>query len=303
MKNISRFINIQELIFDIIIVITAYKLYSIVIPQGKTFISAFNEFTLLCVIMSIEFIIISYLGLLYDEIGVLFDTTVGLFLLKPFYFIIITGLFLELIVAVFLFDLVPLKQLKGDAEFVILLALTAPFLMSLLAGFSEDAIQGLKYFFYVPGTLLLVAVPVNCFIIGYYSRWYWGLLSLPAMLLVLFSPLLIRLLLGKIIKKEVKAVSVMKSVFSNLLFPAIVALALAFWHEIIFKAAIKTQINNKMAVSKGFMIGSLFFSGLLPVRLLMALQPPYRIINTILSLGAFGYFFYNMMNSINLLIS
>jgi hypothetical protein len=284
-KIILRYINPGELFFDIIIFLSVSFFYELIVAPGKTILDSYDINILLFIIVIIEFIVIFYLGTL-----------------KFLLFIIINGMFLIMLVTISVFKILPLKSLGGDAEFVILLILTAPFLMALFASFDLDDIDDVTYLFYIPGMILFLAIPITAIVIGYRFHWYLGILALPGIILILISPYIIKHLIKRIvILNDNKNFRILKSGMRNLLLPVVVALALAFWHEFAFKAIIQSQINNKMPITTNFTIGFLFLSGLIPVRIMAALEPPYKILNTIIGLGVFLYFFWEMLQYIKTL--
>jgi len=299
--RIQQYINWGELFFDVVIFLSINFLYELIVAPGKTLLTSYDNKMLLFIIVLIEFIVISYLGSLYRNFGRYLCGISGFFL-RVIFFIIINGMFMLMIIAVAVLKILPLSTLGGDAEFIILLILTAPFLMALLTSFDLDDIDDVKYLFYLPATLLFLAVPISSLIIGYRSHWYLGLLAFPVIILILLSPLLIKHLIKRIgLSDENRFFSITKKLWVGLLFPGVVALALVFWHELSFKAIIQTQINNKMPITTSFMVGSLFLSGLIPVRIIAAIEPPYKILNTLISIGVFSYFFWTMIQYIQTL--
>ena len=147
-RFISRYINPGELFFDAVLILSVSFLYDLLVAPGNTLIDSYNINVLLVIIMIIEFMVISYLGMLFQGFSGLMNGVTGI-IIKSLFFLIINGLFLLMSIAVAVFKILPLKNIGGDADFIIMLILTAPFFMALLASFSLDDIDDAKYLFYM----------------------------------------------------------------------------------------------------------------------------------------------------------
>jgi len=75
----------------------------------------------------------------------------------------------------------------------------------------------------------------------------------------------------------------------------IVITLLCLWDEIYLWGKINPALRTGEIVSTAGMIFYLIISGIIPIRILIALQPPVNIINMIIGTGSIAYFIYSVI--------
>lgn len=86
--------------------------------------------------------------------------------------------------------------------------------------------------------------------------------------------------------------------FHSIVFPLIAITALCVLDEIYILGKILPAKRDGQEVSRIGMFLYLFFTGIIPIRIMMAFEPPFRIVNAVFGAGAVGYFIYSVLSKV-----
>ncbi|OHD55451.1 MAG: hypothetical protein A2014_05160 [Spirochaetes bacterium GWF1_49_6] len=295
--NFAKYANLDELVFDITLALFAIFFRRIVVPEGKTIVGILTPVSALVLTLMIDFTVSLLVGGLYLR----YEKTIEKHpavkkIILPVIFITVLFLFLGIPAVMHEQGLLPL-------EWMIIPFIAGLFLI--LAGgsfgFSKDKKQGCitgAILFAIPGLFGLI------YALLYFGvdmgNWFAGI-GIMIGGIIAFAGILV--LLTKIAEKlfdhETGGYTLPGTVLFGFLLPFLIAVSLGFWQEIIAVNQVKTAEGGKEFIQT---IVTLIMYGIIPVRIMMALAPPYRIINTGVGLASLTVYIFTLQSYINSLI-
>lgn len=318
---VRRFINIDELVFDALIISFAGFIYGLLVPPGKSLVDSLPPAGIFLLGLLVNFFITLFMGRIYRSFLGACDAGYVTVPLKVLFFFGIAGVYLALILFFAAYRIMPWSGLPREMDSLLILAPVYPLFWGMFCGFGPDELGEVKYTLYIPGCLAAVMIPYASVMFGYYIRWYWGIISFPLLILALYLPYFLRALYDRRnearrlagIKKRMQTAtieedlptpaedivsrhgvsplrSVLESLGDQLLLPALMALALLLWQVMTVEMLSRAYGNWGLSPDTDFIFLSLFISGIVPLRILSQLAPPYKAVNTLIT-GA-ALFFY-----------
>ncbi|MBN1523176.1 MAG: hypothetical protein JW904_01730 [Spirochaetales bacterium] len=316
-KKVQDMINIDELIFDILVSAGIIVLGNLVLQDMKWTEDLGPEFLSIAVLV-VEFMLSYYLG----------KTTAGM-ITKDFMDskktsslkdIIIPGLFgLVSVYTLFVLwiSLPVVLGVPGVLTFVlgIILCIIGAIAGSGMSasGFSDPLpmkedqdIRKFPLFKYVDSKamtrhpVIILPIVVFFFVLIYILSIFGdesGLLAVGIFLLSIIAAVLALVVSGFVMmlwiafyEAAVKKVRVLDIFITKLLVPFILLGILVAWENIYLVSSAKEFGENNI----GWVIFALFFTGIIPLRLIMMFKPPLRILNIIIAVAAFAFYIYSI---------
>jgi hypothetical protein len=294
--TIAKYVNLDELVYDITLLALALFLRGVIVPPGKTVVGILNPVSAIVTVCLIYFFVPVLLGALYLRFqpykkkhplpvgivtfilfataGVLYiavnENLRGLGLLAP------ENMFIPYIAGVFL---MPAGNMFGYSDMNEEGCRNTAVMFSLITGISLFLL--FFYFAELFGWLLGTGIVLGG--AGVYTLLLLGGLKLAK----------------KLFNKESKAAGILRTILFGIILPVIIVLILGFWQEI-------SIIGQTAGMNTGDIVPrvllSLLLSGIIPLRIVMAAAPPYRVINTGIGLGSLALYIITLGSYIELLI-
>ncbi|NPV02671.1 MAG: hypothetical protein HPY53_14960 [Brevinematales bacterium] len=325
-EKISHSVNLNELVFDATLTLSAFILYRLVVPKsGFLFIT--NDLTvIIAVIICTQFLISLLLfGILrnYDDMreaalagnsraipqGNGISARINTWLIKAplpgvLLFLIIcvaiTGLYILMPMKAFnIIDQITIQAPDSDPNrflgmFISFLAGSAVILPGVILFKITEA--GMRWFFIVsiPFVYEFLAIP---FSVVYFAMQggAWG-----AILFVLITAGVITgiVLLKRYLMEENRATPPLLKKFGVLsrtwIIPFFTALAMLVYNEMSLASAANDLVKSGLDVNLLNIFPLLLLSGIIPIRAIMLLSPPVRVINLVISVITLVLFFTNI---------
>lgn len=281
-----KIINPYELIVDFSLLAFFVLLNVYVIPPGQTLLNVFNSTGLAMVILLIDITVPMYMAGLRGSIlagARRFRKSLSRVL---GFFMVTTTLTLAFFFPFFLYR-------RGNLEEFAFLLLLIPGLVSVIMGVAADvpALQNGKndeenpFLFFIMMVLLILTVLLGIiYMITFFanSKIWYGLLTIAGMILSLIG---ISYLCMEVLEKVFQT-----ALFRNYLQPVMTMILVLFWQELFFDLMAGSKAGHS---PWGLLVYAL--SGILPLRLMIAFEPPVKPINVFIGLGTIGYISYSMM--------
>ncbi len=96
-----------------------------------------------------------------------------------------------------------------------------------------------------------------------------------------------------------KSISTFYQNFIKYMFPFIVLAFLCIWEELYLWGRINGALTNNETVTVPGILIYLVVSGIIPIRIMIALQPPRTLINITVGFATMGYFIYSVSKIVN----
>ncbi|NPV00898.1 MAG: hypothetical protein HPY53_05925 [Brevinematales bacterium] len=292
----AKYVNLDELVYDMTLVLLAVFFRGLIIPQGKTVLEILNPVSAIVITGLIYLFVSVLLGSLYRRFnpykdkhpvlinivtfilfataGVLYiainENLRGLGLLAP------GNMYIPYMAGIFV---MPAGFLFGNSDLSKEGCVTAAVMLSIGAGIAVFIL----FFYFVGEFGWLAGTGITLGGAGVYTLLLIGALRLS----------------NKLFNEESKAAGVLRTVLFGILLPVIIALILGFWQEIsiIGQAAV---MNAGDVVPRVLL--SLALYGIIPLRILIAAAPPYRVANTGVGIASLTVYFVTLLPYIESLI-
>lgn len=266
-------INPDELVFDLVLVLFVPLVYGLFLPDGMRSLTRLPQAAAVAVSCLVPFLVSLCLGRLYARYR---ERGPASGLLKLTAILTVSGSFLIPMAALASWDLIPRAWYRNELS--LLFMIPALFgLAGVLAGFTPEHRREIKSALYLPWIAVL----------AFGSGWVLQLASeektAEAIALaggataLLVVPLLLRKLAVRLFPPEAPRPPLMARLaraWQRVLFPGIFALALILWHEILILGIIRAAQLEKTTPDFAMALRSCLLSGIIPLRLLLALTPP-----------------------------
>ncbi|NPV00899.1 MAG: hypothetical protein HPY53_05930 [Brevinematales bacterium] len=293
--TLAKYVNLDELVFDITLALFAIFFRALIIPAGKTVVDILNPTTAVMLTLLIDFFVTFFLGNLFLRYEPLFEKHPGV---KNLLYVVIS------LTILFLYIGIPANMynfglIKPDNMMIPFLAGLFLIIGAAFMGFDKDRGTGCGV------TLAILSIPVlfgliyvMLYIGEEMKNWFLGSVVLIVGLIAYGVGIwLVGRLKKTLLEEGSKVMGIVRIVVFGVMFPLTVALMLGFWQEISIIAMVKN------GGTFGFnMIFNLVLYGIIPVRILMAAAPPYRIINTGVGIASLTVYFFTLQAYIESLI-
>ena len=320
MFRLDKWVNLYELVFDIAIAGLSVLIYRAVSPgTGFLFLDHNPMFSLAAMALS-QFFIVMFFGHIfrrYMEIG---DKTgwVWVFTAAVLYIGINSMFFIMPIEVYQAVSSLPEIGISGNPESgavwdkVLNFAKTIPFIgkdigfalapissvfiiLGFSAGFPRKDLKNLDYFITFPKYIMWIFGPLAAIFIFL----KFGIIIGIVFVLLMAGAQMLNIYMKKTPKQEEKAVPKhiggVPSMLLQITIPLATALALMIWQELMIVRAVRVSAaaGQEYVPSNIFLI--LVTGGLIPVRILAALAPPYRPVNTAFAAASLYVYFSSLM--------
>jgi hypothetical protein len=283
-RDIKDFVNPNELIIDISIVLFYWLLNTFVVHPGKSLLTIFKPIGLGVLILLIDVAVPMYLTTLRANI------VAGVVKLKKFISVLLTLVVISTCAMLGFFLPIILHIHDYLDEFTFLLLLVVGIVAVLLSAASGDhdpgeekneslvtAILHILMMILLVITVLVGLVYMITFFVN--GPVLYGFLCLAGIIL---GPIGIAALSMYGFKKLIKSTPV-----ENYILPIMIMLLVIIWQELFKDVMTGSRLSDSPA---GLIVFA--FSGVLPVRLMIACEPPVKIINVIVAILALIYIYF-----------
>ena len=325
-ERISHTVNMNELVFDITLTLSAFILYRLVVPKSGFLFITTNLTVIIAVIICAQFLISLLLfGILrnYEEMreaalagnsrasqhGNSISERINTWLIKAplpgvllflIICVVITGLFILMPMKAFnIIDQITIQAADNDPNrflgmFISFLAGSAVILPGVLLFKINEACMRWFFIVSIPFVYEFLAIP--------FSVVYFAMLggALGAILFVLITAGVITgiVLLKRHFLEDERIPSPILKKFSNLsrtwIIPFFTALAMLVYNEMSLASAANELVKSNLDVNTLNIFPLLLLSGIIPIRAIMLLSPPVRLINLVISAITLVLFFTNI---------
>ncbi|NPV03021.1 MAG: hypothetical protein HPY53_16730 [Brevinematales bacterium] len=298
MFRLDKWVNVYELAFDLAIAAATALIYRAAAPVTGLILVDNNPFQMIPVMAAAEFFIMLFFGQIYraynDEM--LNPPRILSAFSDIVLFIAINGVFF-LMPAMLASAVRSIPEIGENVEFAFVPLSGAFIILGITLGFPRKRLKEIEPLLSIPLAITpLLGVISLLFIIFTYG-------IIPGILYLIFvgGALLVNrlLIMSPEREKPIKPAPNIRPVriIAGILLPIATALALIMWQEMVIVRAVHNSIAAGETLTPWNILVLLTIGGLLPVRLLAALAPPYKPVNTVVSIGAF-IFYYTYLVSI-----
>lgn len=299
MKWLSKFLNLDELIFDAVVVAFLWYLSRQLTHDGGSFINYLTPLTTLFLIYSIQFFLTWQLGKLYNRYSELKDSRSGRAMKK-------TAGFIVWMVLVFLLMSLPVNFEKFGLlpDPYMMWAFVGGVFAMMIGGAIGFHAQGTRFEFEISNLksnnpvstfLLLFTAPLSIFMLYlllYFGidRGQWGVGTL-----VFFGGMTAYAVASQWLSKQVSkafkkpVVREIFIIFRNLTVPFIAATCFMLWQSINILGSIEFSVSETGAADMGFVFFNLILTGILPYRILLAIAPPNKPLNMLIGVSVLAW--------------
>ena len=293
----AKYVNLDELVYDITLVLLAVFFRGMIVPQGKTVLEILNPASAIVTVCVIYFFVSILLGSLYRRFSPYKEKHPVLINIVTFVLFATAGVLYIAINE----NLRGLRLLAAENMYIPYIAGIFVMPAGFLFGSSDNSSEGCRS----AAVMISIAAGLAVFISFFYFVEEYGWLAGTGITLGgagVYTLLLIGALYlsKKLFNEESKAAGVLRTVLFGILLPVIIAIILGFWQEI-------SIIGQAAGMNAGDIVprvlSSLVFYGIIPLRILMAAAPPYRIVNTGVGLASLTVYFFTLRSFIESLIA
>jgi hypothetical protein len=304
-EKLKQIINSDETVIDFILLIFSCIITFYLIPEKSILIKILNPYSVLILIFFIEFFCILFISEQYKKMFKFSEKKDAGFIAKFLFFITVTGLYFIMIITVVFFNLyignTALEYLKSNHELslVIFVILGFPIMLGYLIGFPAETWKKTNYIIYVPATLYFLMLLISTATFFYHSLPLWALFIFITGAGGLIVPVYLKTSkkhsgLRKKIENRYLKYRAIRKIWKSILLPLIIIVMFIFWEELVLITMVQTAYNNDIVLNPLIILFSLLLSGILPLRLLALLTPPFKIINIITGILVL-YFYFNSL--------
>lgn len=302
--RLDRWVNLYELIFDIIIAGIAGFFYRLAAPDTGFILIDTGPLPMLCVMAGAEFFIMLFFGQVYRRYNDIIlkpprivDALSGIIL-----FIAINGIFF-MMPAVLASALHGLPEIGENIEFAFVPISGAFIILGITFGFPRKSLKDIEPLASLPiaitGILGVVSV---LFVIFSYGI----VLGILYFIFVGGALLTNRLIFMRPEPEEAKQQTPASSpwrIIAGILLPIAAAFALTVWQELVTVRAVSNTIAAGETITPWNIILIMTVSGLIPVRILTILAPPFRPVNAGLAVLTMQFYFSSVAGAIDKLMA
>jgi hypothetical protein len=297
----SKYVNLDELVYDITLLVLALFLRGLFVPHGKTVVDVLTPLGAALLLITIFFSVaylVGFLQLKYAES--LKDRPETLETVKGISVVTLIGMIITL-------TIVFVRSFPG-ADPVLWMACIFGGVGMAISGLSISVQWGEKEGCSVSIFIFLLSSLILYLFLTFLGAEMTGnevvassaepALARFGIAVIIFFVLFI---LGDIISAKLfdgknRAGIAIKAVIFNAVIPLMAALMMGFWQEIAAAGLVGIFQNGDLL---GFILAGVLFLTILGMRVLMALAPPYRIINTGIGLASFTVYVIILVDNIS----
>ena len=296
--RLDKWVNLYELVFDIAIAAVTALIYRAAAPVTGLILVDNNPIQMIPVMVMAEFFIMLFFGQIYRVYnnGMLNPPRILSAFSDIILFIAINGIFF-IMPAMLASAVKSIPEIGDNVEFAFVPLSGAFIILGITFGFPRKSLTEIEPLLSIP----LAITPLLGIISLLFIIFTYGIILGVLYLLFVGGALLANrlLLLSSEREKPVKPASSIRPgrIIAGILLPIATAFALIMWQELVIVRAVHNSIAAGETLTPWNILVLLTIGGLLPVRLLAALAPPYKPVNTVISIGAF-LFYYSYLVSI-----
>ncbi|OHD57222.1 MAG: hypothetical protein A2Y33_07455 [Spirochaetes bacterium GWF1_51_8] len=295
-ETLLKWINPYELIFDLAIALIAGAVYRAAAPVTGFILLDTGPLAAIAVMALSEFFLMLFFGQIYRrynnsaiEKPPVIEALSGIVL-----FIAINGLFFSMPSTIYSM-LLTFPDFEHGVEFAIVPVSGAFIIIGVSVGFPLNKFKEVEPFLSIPlaitGLLGVVSVLYIVFSFGVIAGLLYALMPVTAYLIHFF-------LKERAARSgEAKPRSKVLGTIAAVLLPITAALALSVWQEIVVVRSVMVMSDPGQAFTGWNLLVLMLVSGLLPIRLLAALAPPYKPVNTVIAVLSLAFYFTSLFTA------
>ncbi|NPV00896.1 MAG: hypothetical protein HPY53_05915 [Brevinematales bacterium] len=280
----SKYVNLDELVYDITLLLLVLFLRGMIVPPGKTLIDVLNPYTGTALLLGIFFSVAYYVGFLqsrYTEAleahPVALDRVIRVSMITLFVMIIT--------VTIIFFRMFP------GADNALSMACVFGGFCMVASGIIWSSAKKEKDGCMMSISVFIVSLIIIHFFISFINcednppsiLRALGIFAAGAVVLSLLFVLNVHIS-DKLFGGKNKTGNVVIAVLFNVIIPLMTAIMVGFWQEIAAAGVIGVLHNGELI---NYIMAGVLLLTVVIVRVLMALAPPYRIINTGIGIASF----------------
>lgn len=320
---LKRYLNVNELTFDIVVALIVFFGIDFLLPGGRRFVELYSPGQILVIALLSAFFVMLFLGDIYRRYINTTGSGVLIAFIKIVFFCAISSIYLVVLTFFTSHHVMPFS-LAGirELEMVVFLMPVYPVIWGVTLSFPPDEIDSVKYTLYIPGMMAVALIPVTALMAGYYISWFLVLPVLVVLILLLAGPYYLKQRLMKkrsdeffrrfhaelreekpVTQKDIeriknnisgeydsRAVKFFLSSWHVVLFPVFCATALILWQKMTVEMLLQAWANWHVEPDLNTIFWILAVSGIVPVRILAEIAPPWKPVNTLVASGALLYY-------------
>jgi hypothetical protein len=294
--RIEKWINIYELVFDAAIAGISMILYHILAPVSGFLLFDTDPLLMLLIMGVSEFCIMLFFGQVFraheDSSEKLTTLTIIIIILAIHFVFLIMPARLSAV-----FEKIP--GIGDELVFAFVPISGAFVILGITFGFPRIYLKDFSPIFgfvFALSGLLSVLSFIEILL-------KFGIIPGLIFLLIVGSPLLINriIVLRPIPKKSKKTSPLLKPlrIIAGILISVAAAFSLMVWQELITVREVQNAVSAGEHISPWHILLMLFFSGIIPVRILAIIAPPFRPINAGIAVISMFFYFFSIAAAIN----
>ncbi|OHD57221.1 MAG: hypothetical protein A2Y33_07450 [Spirochaetes bacterium GWF1_51_8] len=293
-EKLVSLVNIYELIFDLTITAVSLIVYRLILLPGGFIFIGIEPLSGLFLFFGAQFFTALFFTAIYRRFTeIREDSKFVEGVIKVVMFLGITGLYILMPLEIFHYiDRMPGKN--SEFGFVILSLSGLLISLAVYIGTPKDDFPTVKYTIYVPMVVGVACFPVAVFHV-FASSVIGGIVFLIVTAGIVVAAVMIKNGIAKRKEPLPRLVTRTGSAFMLFALPVLTAVAIAAWQELSLISTVTGFTNNKLPVRHEDVIIMMTLGGLIPIRLLAALAPPFRIINLAVAVPAMYYYFTSLL--------
>ncbi|OHD55448.1 MAG: hypothetical protein A2014_05145 [Spirochaetes bacterium GWF1_49_6] len=292
----AKYVNLDELVYDITLLVLALFLRGLIVPHGKTVLDVLNPVTGTILLLAVFFSVSYYIGFIqsrYTEVLTerpkTLDRVAGISMVTLFVMIItVTIIFVREF---------------PDADPVFSMALVFGGFCMVASGLVWSSAKKEKDGCSTSISVFILSLIIIHFFISFFQcednppsiLRALGIFAAGGTVLVLLFILNVHVS-EKLFNEKNRAGNLIIFILFNIFIPLMTAMMVGFWQEIAAAGMIGV-LHNPDEVS--IILSGVLFLTVISVRVQMALAPPYRVINTGIGLAFFTVYVIILVNNIS----
>lgn len=299
----GRWIKIPDMVFDGILLLFSLYMLQWLIPQQTGIALRLSPGFSFFLLLFLELIAIMYMGTLYAE----FQQRKGARKKVPawvtaVFFFAVNGMFLTLMItSLFLkashLDFLQSMMAVRHWEMMFIFIMTIPVILGFLVSFpDENGKSNQSAIIFLPMTVFMIFLLILFGNIWHDLHFGYAMLFLAGTALVTAGPFFIGWSIRRVVREKPQWTEYTVQGWKKLILPALVAVMFVLWQDYTLMTMAKAVINNRLEVSEMHLWISLIVSGVIPMRMLVLLTPPFRWINLLTGAAVMYLYLMSMKN-------
>ena len=325
--NIKKYVNVNDFVFDIIVGVILILGIDFILPGGRRLIDIYSPLNIWFITFIGAFFLMLLLGDIYQRYMAFISNGFIAALIKVIFFLAISSIYMAILLFFSSFHAMPF-DIPNIREFEIITVLLPvyPIVWGLSIGFSPEDFNSIKYTLYIPGMLAIALIPAVSLRVGYYFAWLLALAAFLILVVAMGGPFAIKKFFSDKRYREIfrrirearaqnksfshedlqdiynemsttdhgLTVAFMLSGWQNILFPVLCAAGIILWQKVTVELMIQIYKNWNSPPDYNTIFWMLIWTGIVPIRILSEIAPPWKLINSIVAAGILAYYVFTL---------